>query len=72
MKKNIENSEPAIRTAITYEAVRVREAKMSPGTSGALTRRSITTNASRSSAASASSAIVSAEPQPLLLASTSA
>ena len=72
MKKNIENSEPAIRTAMMYEAVRVRELKMSPGTSGTSTRRSIVTKAISRITASAIRVTVTGEPQPALFASTSA
>ena len=73
MKKNIENSEPAIRTAMTYEAVRVRELKMSPGTSGASTRRSIDDEGDQQDHRERHQPItVTGEPQPRLFASTSA
>jgi len=71
-KKNIENSEAASSTPTMYDPVRVRALKMSNGTSGAATRRSITTNAASSARLTAISPIVSAEPQPAPLALTSA
>ncbi len=73
MKKNIENSDAATNSAVRLMPVIVRCRKMpGNGTSGALLRSSIATNAAISASDSAIRPSVRVEPQPSLGASTSA
>ena len=64
LKKNIANSPDATRNMDTFAARSERTAKMDSRTSGAFERRSITTKATCSTAASANSPIVRADVQP--------
>ena len=72
MKKNIENSEAPTRRPTTLAPVRVLIRKIENGTSGFGERSSIATKEASSSSESAIRPIVWNEPQPALLASTSA
>ena len=72
MKKNIENSDAPSSTPTTLAPVRVLSRKIRNGTSGAFERSSIATNAAISAAEAASRLTILVEPQPALLASTSA
>src|SRR5437764_928820 len=72
MKKNIENSDAPSRIPTTLAPVSVLIRKMRNGTSGAAERSSIATNAAIRTTDSASRVTIFVEPQPALLASSSA
>src|SRR3954452_18495891 len=72
MKKNIEHSGAPIGSPLTFAPVSVREEKIRNGTSGCSERSSMATKVASRSDDSANRPIVCVEPQPALLASTSA
>jgi hypothetical protein len=72
MKKNIENREAPRRSPTTLAPVSVLSRKIRKGISGAFERSSITTNAPIRATDSPSRPTILVEPQPALLASSSA
>jgi hypothetical protein len=63
-KKNIDRNPASAISWVTLAAARPRTRKIDSGTSGFLLRCSLTTNATNSAKAPASSPIVRPEPQP--------
>src|SRR6516162_532478 len=72
MKKNIENNEAPSRSPTTLAPVSVLRRKIPKGTSGPRERNSIATNAPSRIAEHARRLTILVEPQPALLASSSA